>query len=711
MATQSVNLAVQDMSSPGNVTNDVNTSKSGEASRSGVPDAKLSARQDRPRVTLPDPLPTKPRKRYPEPVRAELDRKLEKLQQEIKDCVDRLKSHRDIYDQISKVREEFTPRVDAAKNRLHELSNQSRMLIEKKKLLSEQIRNLRVIDKPPQGAASGGSASSAGQEANTKDGHAALRGCRTVQDVDDRIASLESQQMSSSLTLQEEKKIVSQINFLSSKGRDITRNMERQQKEEKEAKDSRIAERKTLEEKRKVLEVEIDAARKAADDQKELFEKLLSDRAEKIRVISASGKDFDRDAEKKRIEEIREEIRRARDAYFKDHDEWFLNELIVVEQAKIARQKRYEAIRAEKVARRKAWEEEQAQYPVADPYQAEKDMCSSLLLLLRGLMGVAPIDTTVKADSSKSSLLPEAADKPTTLGTKKGKNDEREITRVEGSRAIGKSTNAGDTAAKDDDAYGMFAVKTSAKKNRRGRKSMASAQVSVTGSPKPDHRSGGSVARSPDNTSSSEVSRIGLDGSKDGALANDKSKLKPLSIDHLTSFAKLGIKAPTRRCDLPVAYAGVSEKLTYFNNSPPEKDAESSASANGPAGEHESSRASKPMLNGTVKGNGSLAVEGLEGFNAFPELGASAVADGELSEMPENLTSTAEADVSRPSFSDIARGNSRILDQSSLSTGTDVGTATTDIDSTGNDARYALDNGKTVTDTVSNLRLNSTETA
>jgi hypothetical protein len=556
-------------------------------------------------IVLPDPLPEQPVKRYPEPSRAELQEKVDAIDAEVQTCFDRLKSTRDFFEQRTKIREAARPAFEQAKGAVTKLNGELKAMFDKKKEITAKIRAIKDADFPSGGAERGESGAGGGKDATS-----VMRGLRTLEDVNAKIRELEAEQSSKSMSLPEEKKLVAQISFLNNSGRDLIASKDKAFKDERAAKEARVAERKTLEEERKAVDAQIDAKKAQAEERRKAFDVVLAKQGKAIKAIANVSQDVDRDAEKAKITERKAQMRALREKYQKDHEAWFLNERISQEQAKVLKRKRLEAQLAERDAKRKEWEEEQAQYPVADPYQPEKDVCAALVHLLQTLMGTAPgeDDRRIKADSTTSSLLP-AVDGPTLCP----KKEAREVTGA-GGKAIGKATAAG-AAGFEDQAYGAFAVERSgSKKSRRARRVTDSA--AAAGSP------GAAPA---------------ADGGKE---AEEDVKLRGLSIEHLQYFAVLEIAAPNWRSDLKPTLAAVQAKKAYFDDDPPAKDEVAAAKA------ARAAKADAATASSAKKSARPAPPGAADAAMAFPGL-------GNTTDAPAAAVAAA---ASRPSFLSVAGG-------------------------------------------------------
>lgn len=588
------------------------------AAPAASPPAKLGARsgsrpqRERAPVVLPDPLPEKPVKRFNEPSRAELQAGIDKVDKEVQACFDRLKSTKDFYDQRNKIKESTRPAFEKAKGEAATLNAELKTLFDKKKDVSAEIKKIRDADYASSAAERADRSDVAGAG---KDNNSAMRGLRTLEDLNNRIRDLEIQQSTSSMSLQEEKKLVVSISFLTSQGREIITSKDKQFKDERAAKDARASQRKTLEDQRKALDAQIDEKKAKTDEKRKAVDKVLAEQDKAIKEITNVASDVDRDAERTKIQSLKNKIKGLRDNYQKDHEAWYINERVAQEQAKIKKKKMWEAAQAERDAKRKEWEEEQAQYPIADPYQPEKDMCAALIHSLQTAMGTLPGDgdRRAKADSTTSSLLPTVDGGAPKLGKDQ---TAREVSAGKGT-AIGKSLKAGVVEGFADQAYGQFAAEKSGKKNKRGRKIEAA-----------DGGSGPSKDVAPAGAAAAEAS-------------SSETKLKPVSIEHLQYYNALGVSAPVRRSDLATTLAEIEKKKEYFDSDDkPTKDEAALKKARSAAdGGSSGKKGGKPKAPPS-------AADG-----AFPGLGSAAGDDAPAV--------VANADASnRPSFLSVAGGQS-----------------------------------------------------
>lgn len=468
--------------------------------------AKGDKKPRRERPPLPDEIPTAPVKRYPEPSRVELQARIEERDAIVKGCFDKLSLTRGFYDKRTEIRQAGKDELDAARRKMNKKNDECRELFEQRKTLSNGIKALREADI----AARSGSSSRAGKE------EAALRGLKTVQEVDDRIAQLEYEQHTLSLTMQQEKKLVSEISWLKHTGRDMIKIKDNQYKEEAAAKKGRVEKRQTLEAERKALDTKIDAAKAELNVFKKEVDGIRGKQDEEIKKLEEKTSDIDRDAIRKTIDKEKAGIRKMREDFQVELDKWYLNERIHYEQLKIAKKKKWEAQKAEREARQKAWEEEQAQYPEPDPYQKEKDMCAGLTAYLKTLLG-----ESVEKTATTSLLSKDGA--PTLKA-----NDVANARTISSTgKAIGKGKKGEEFEAL---AFSDFMGKRKPK-GKKGKRPAAAQTKAAAG---------------------------------DGTEAN----LKPCSIDLLAAFTHLEITPPMKFSEVREALDAVKSKQDYYDNDP-----------------------------------------------------------------------------------------------------------------------------------------------
>ena len=512
----------------------------------------------RERLPLPDPIPEAPVKRYPEPKKADLQARVNEEDAKLQACFDRLNSTRAFYDERQKIREQGRPAIDAALKTLTGLNDQCRVLFEERKVITTKLKQIRDADMNARVNASSSSNELAGAG---KDGNEALKNIRTIEELEAKIAELKHTQAHSSLPLPEEKKLVMKISFLTNKGRKFIQDRDSSIKKEKAEREARIVSRKELEETRKGLDTRIDAIKAKIETQKKVTDGIRREQDEKIKALQSTTSEINRDEEKKKIGEIKAIIKKMRDDFQDELDKWYLNERIHYEQVKIARKKKQEAVQAERDARRKKWEEEQAQYPEPHPYQAEKDMCSGLIVYMQTLLGETSEKPSVQLGSQK------------TGPSLKNTSQHREIA-AEG-KAIGKSSTA-NIDGFENLSFSDYVKKSSKGKKGKGRRSHV----------------------------------------KDTST-NDETALKPHSMDYLTAFTKLDIKPPSKMSEVRTALEAVIAKKDYYETlEPPSEEEKAKKTENKPKKQDQGEKA----VNGVniTNGDGDAAFPGLISDSTTP---------------------------------------------------------------------------------------------
>lgn len=524
--------------------------------------AKKDRKPRRQGLPLPDPIPDTPVKRYPEPSKNNLQDDIEQEDAKLQACFDRLNLTRSFYDQRQKIRDEAKPAYDAARKEFVTLNDQCRALFEERKTITTSLKAIKDADMAARSTPQGRSVDIPGVG---KDGAEALKDIRTMEELENRIEDLEYRLETGSMPMAEEKRVVTQISFLNHKGRDYVRGRDQSFKNEQTAKDARVVSRRELEESRNSLDSRIDAAKAKLDTKKKAVEVIKEKEDEEVKKLQHDTPTIDRDEEKKTIAELKANVRKLRDQFQTNLDLWYLNEHIHFEQQKILKRKKYEAMQAEREAQRKAWEEEQAQYPEPHPYQAEKDLCSALTVYLRTLLG----ETT-----EKPTVILRASDGKSAAPSLKSNGAAREITSK--GTAIGKGTPSHDSIFADLSFQGFVN-----KKSKKGRK---------------DRRTSTAVG---------EAAAVTLEG----------SNLKTHAIDYLTAFTKLDIKPPNRLSEVRSALDAVESKASFYETAPAPTEEEK-------AERTKKSDSSKSKKGGGASSSSASMMNGDVGAAAFPGLGS-----------------------------------------------------------------------------------------
>lgn len=548
-AAQVTNPASADQTpNPPNATNSAN-------------DQKKDRKPRRERLPLPDPIPTEPVKRYPEPSKADLQAAVEAEDRKLQACFELLQTTRSFYDKRQKIRDAGKPAFDAARKHLNGLNDKCREFFETRKEITTKLKTLKEEDVAARNAAAAGANELVGAG---KDGAEALKNVRTIEELEDRIKDLRYTHETGTHSITEEKKLVTKISFLENRGRDFIVSKDKAFKDEKAAKEARANTRKELEEARTKQDALIDKAKAELEAQRKVVDKIRADQDAEIKKLQDDTAHVDRDEEKKKIGEIRATIRELREEFHSKLDQWYLNERIHYEQQKIAKRKKYEAAQAERDARRKAWEAEQAQYPEPDPYQEQKDMCSGLTVYLQTLLGETVEKPSVNLRGSDSGPGPSL----------KNASNTREISTS--GKAIGKSSS-GTGEGFENLAFSDFVKKSKSKKKKDRRAAAPS--------------------------------------SKDSSADVGDTPLKPHSIDYLAAFTALEIKPPGKLSEVRAALEKVKEKRAYYDALPKPTDEEKAKMA-----ANKTKKPSVPTSEGKSKKDTADLMNGDGGAAAFPDL-------------------------------------------------------------------------------------------
>lgn len=489
-------------------------------------DQKKERKPRRERLPLPDPIPEKFVTLYAEPIKSELQLRINAEDEKLQQCFDRLSASRSFYDSRQNIRESGKPALNQARAIFLELNDDCRRLFEERKILSTKLKTIKEEDVAARAATTLVSNYIPGVN---KDGNEALRGVRTIQDLRERIATLQYRQETESLNITDDKKIVQQISFLHHKGRDFIISRDASLRSGKAIRQVCLATRNELEDARRTLDKDVDIAKEKLEAQRKVVDDIRIGQEKQIKDLEEACPKIDRDCEKKKIGTIKSLIRKMRNDFQIQVDNWYLNQRIFFEQQKIAKRKKYESQQAEREARRKAWEEEQAYYPEPHPYQVETDMCSGLTIYLQTLLGETISKPLVN-------LLP-SGNGPS---LKSSPNTREIATR---GKSIGKSSMEGSEGF-ENLTFNKFVKKGGKAKNKKGR------------------------GRSSPITNGNSV-------------LSEGNPLKPHSIDYLTAFTSLDIKPPTKLGEVRMVLDAVKAKAAYYETAPAPSGEEKARTAKG----------------------------------------------------------------------------------------------------------------------------------
>lgn len=520
----------------------------------------------------------------------------------LQECYSRLTRTRQFMDDRQKIRDESKPRFDAGRAEFQQLNEQCRALFDEHKMITSKLKELREnASRNANNSVFGGSKELAGAG---KEGHEALKDVKNMAELEIRIKEYQYRLETASMPILEEKKLVGQISFLTHRGRDFIKERDELEKKQKVEIIQRKQTKTELEDKRKALDAQIDEAKAKLDEKKKAVDKIRADQMEKEKKLSDSSPKIDRSEEKKKIDEIKATISKMRDDFGDALDKWYLNKRIIVEQQKIVRRKKYEAIQAEREEKRKAWEAEQAQYPEPHPYQAEKDMCSGLTVYLKTLLGETiekqPLNLRGEGDAANKTVNPTLSSKPT-----------REI-QATTAKAVGKMVS-GEADGFNDVNFHEFVKNNkksagSGRKKAKGRKSQLPLDFGT-------------------DSSATKEAAPSAEADTPAAASDENSALKPHSIDYLTAFSKLGIKAPTKISEARAALEAVQAKAAFYETAPAPSDEDKEKDKKEVSKSSSSSSSKKNRNNHNNNNNSSAAtatadplINGDDANAAFPGL-------------------------------------------------------------------------------------------
>lgn len=310
-------------------------------------------------------------KRYPRPSIEEVKKLEAEKSAELEQIKRQLSLSAGARQQVRAIRERYQGELQAVKASLQKAQERWRELLERKRALQERFRE---------------SATAPGTKVTSG---APNRKYRSVAEVDARIAELEEAQAHSTLSLSEEKRIITELSYLRVHAREQAKQTEREEESRREQREIVRRKREDLESERRQLEEEINAARKELDRQREQLDhvhKTIEEQVEKARAVAAP---VDREALQERFSKLRLEIQAAWDSYREADRQWKENERLWWEQERRARQERREA---ESARRREQWKQRELARLLEeppDPFGEQKQACD---LVLRALLPMLPAD-------------------------------------------------------------------------------------------------------------------------------------------------------------------------------------------------------------------------------------------------------------------------------------------------------------------------------
>jgi chromosome segregation ATPase len=235
----------------------------------------------------------------------------------------------------------------------------------------------------------------------------------SVEKVDERIHSLEHRRNTESLSLKEEKELMSEIKALKTSRAGIA-GYDDTYKALGEQRASNDAKRKELKTGMDALDKEIDAL---TEEKNALSEKLEKSGVKIETNIPELAKE--RDAIRAEVTKLYDSMRAMRDKYKKDNDLWWESEKVYRDQERKERQIKWEEDRKQKLIddelyRKEMFESEQSDD--SDPFTEQKIMISEVKKYLASL-----IDTNEKVEEVVTNMVVEGEQ---TIGKKSNMHDE-----------------------------------------------------------------------------------------------------------------------------------------------------------------------------------------------------------------------------------------------------------------------------------------------
>jgi len=281
--------------------------------------------------------------------------------------------------QIYQKMEESKPEFLAAKAAYQEQVTELRKLKEERKQLMDKIQEIRKQ-------------LGEGQDQNkipVSTGNAALdeklKGFKSLEQLDKHIASLERRQATESLSLTEEKRIVSEISLLRNKGRGFLENMQKWEAERKATQEERKKQLEKLFAEKKALETRINETVKKLENLKQSKDDIRSKQENSIAKITEELSEVNLDDIQKQIDAANEEIRRLRQEYNQKLNQWYNYKKKAAELDRLNRHLRFQYRQYQRDLKRAEKEKELAEYGAPDPYEEEKTLCDNLIQYLQRL--------------------------------------------------------------------------------------------------------------------------------------------------------------------------------------------------------------------------------------------------------------------------------------------------------------------------------------
>lgn len=365
----------------------------------GVVETPVAPVEDGAQAAVFKPVPLRRVKRLERPNKAEFDEAVGKLQAEMDGLQNRVREIKTILDNKQQSRGMVSPELVEARGRLTELSVTFRSVLEQKNALRNE---LSVLEK----------------ERDRKRHEA--RSLREnlpysrVEQIDEETKKLQYRLSHTSLTLQEEKKVLQQMKDLT-KSRDIVKDYN--EKLEKTSQDDGT--RTSLLEKIKEKDILLNSLKAQEQQQR----KVLGDIKEKeaAQAINVPALIEERNVAYERIKVLRDEVKSLRTEFRSKEDEFWEREREWREQQAVERKRAFDK-REEERREREAYRKQKELENFVEPYTDEIILCDQLFHYLQKYAPSTEEATTNVASSKVEILAPKGVGN--VILSKKNRNDE-----------------------------------------------------------------------------------------------------------------------------------------------------------------------------------------------------------------------------------------------------------------------------------------------
>eukprot|EP00741_Cyanophora_paradoxa_P020430 tig00021254_g19720.t1 len=321
-------------------------------------------------------IPAQRVKRFPQPNREQFEKQLAAINESMDECRKKLAEIKEQLDSREGNKGQFHDAESAELEKLKALQKVTRELNNERNAIRAELDALKS---QPTGAAAGGAAPVAPAPR-------AKPAFTSLEDINKQIRELEFQLATSTLSLKEEKQVLSDIKALqaareAASGRDVAvaSVADSSQNPAQKAK----ADRQAVFDRLKAKEDEIRRAREAEDAQRTVFENMRANRAasnSSVPTLIATRKIL-----RDHMNELFQHSKQMRDDYFKRLQEWRINEKIWYEQTKHEREASRQARMQERKQRDDEREARRAEYMRRNPYEADLEMVDVIIAYLKPL--------------------------------------------------------------------------------------------------------------------------------------------------------------------------------------------------------------------------------------------------------------------------------------------------------------------------------------